>query len=68
MISPLIHTSVDDLKSSLRCARGHGGLDMDTLTMARDMAETLGMRTKVKVLEAEMRWVAARAVGAGAQA
>jgi hypothetical protein len=57
MISPLIHTSVDDLKSSLRCARGHGGLDMDTLTMARDMAATLGQSTRVKLLEAEIRWV-----------
>jgi len=53
----LIYTSVDDMKSTLRCARRQGGIGRLTLTMARDMAESLGAKTKVKVLEAELRWL-----------
>ena len=53
----LVNTSIDDARSSLRCARGNGGMDMDTLTTARDLAATLGQSTRVKLLEAENRWV-----------
>lgn len=57
-VSHLVHTSVDDLRSSLRCARDNGRqYSRETLTMARDLAESMGMRSKVRALEAELRWL-----------
>jgi hypothetical protein len=65
-------TSIDDLKSSLACARrNHGGENMEALTAARALAEKAGAKTKVAVLDAEIRWVkrqSFRRDGAGAAA
>lgn len=52
----LIFTSFDDLRSALACARANGTPYSGTeLSIARDLAESLGMKTKVKLLESEMR-------------
>jgi hypothetical protein len=51
----LVHTSVEDMKSSLVCARQHGGVAPVVLSIARKMCEAQGQRTKVRVLERELR-------------
>lgn len=54
----MVSTSVDDLRSSLQCARASGAPDPEwraLLTAARDMAASLGRKTMVKVLESEIR-------------
>jgi hypothetical protein len=49
-VDHLVHTSVDDCKSSLPHVR-----DMHVLTMARDLAESLGHKSKVTLIEREIR-------------
>lgn len=49
-VKHLVYTSVDDCKSSLPHVR-----DMHVLTMARDMAESMGKTTMVTLIEREMR-------------
>lgn len=64
-VADMISVSVDDLRSSLRCAREHGGAGRTTLTMARDLAESLGYRGKVRILEAELSRMAEESAEVG---
>jgi len=54
----LVYTSVDDARSSLRCARKTGGTPRSVLTMARDLAASLEYKTKVQLFESELRRLA----------
>ena len=56
----LVHTSVDETRSALQCARAHGGYPVSVLTMARDLAAGMGQVTRVRVLETELRRMARR--------
>jgi hypothetical protein len=60
-VNALLNTSVDDMRSSLRCARDRGGVCPAVLSIARDLCEAQGQCTKVRVMEAEQRWISRNA-------
>lgn len=56
----LINTSVDDLRSSVRCTRLNGWTrdDLKTLVAAGLLLKLRNdMPSKLKVIEAELRWI-----------
>ena len=54
----MIHTSIDDLRSTLSCAAHNGRLDPHVLSCARDLAASMGHITRVRLLERYMRLAA----------
>lgn len=61
----LIYTSVDDLRNTLRCSLANGGhaYRLEEVQIARDLAESLEMKSKVKVFEWYLRKFANRGKG-----
>lgn len=55
-VSYLVNTSVDDCKSTLRCARLHGGTKMEVLQAALAQSVERGNVTRSKIIGAEIRW------------
>jgi hypothetical protein len=51
----LVSGSVADLDSSLRCSRARGGESAAVLSIARDLAESMGQTTMRRRIEREIR-------------
>ena len=61
VVDSLIHTSVDDARSTIQCARDTGpGIDAAVLEVAKTSADMLGHKTRSRIIQAEIRRQARR--------